>query len=329
MKILALTDSRAPWHSFWIRFGQYISNLSYIIEVIDDPKAINDLNEGDKVFFYRFNENWKNLEETLGLAKNRGVKIISDIDDYIWQAKGWNKNRLKGFTRSLKKCDVITCSTNYLRLQLIAMFNDISIVTIPNTAPSIKKECIRRKIDGFTRIGWTGAPWTRPKDIEILLELSQWIKFNANLKLKFVHIGHHEGYLSFANILNLPKGLIETYPLQSHNEYLNNLFFDIGLAPLEKNIFNQFKSSIKILEYSNMEIPWIASNELPYNETCKEWGWNGRLCEKPESWIEQIKPLLNQDRRKKEGEKLFKLCQLNSSFNSGVARWEKLLSINT
>ena len=72
-----------------------------------------------------------------------------------------------------------------------------------------------------------------------MINLAQWIKNNKNLRIKFVHIGHHKGYLSFAEVLDLPKDLIEIYPLEGHSKYLNNLFFDIGLAPLENNIFNK------------------------------------------------------------------------------------------
>ena len=35
MRIVALTDSLAPWHSFWIRFGQYIDALPWDVVVSD------------------------------------------------------------------------------------------------------------------------------------------------------------------------------------------------------------------------------------------------------------------------------------------------------
>ena len=54
MKILALTDSLAPWHSFYIRFGQYMKYMPWTIKVTDKKEYIEELEPGDILFFYRF-----------------------------------------------------------------------------------------------------------------------------------------------------------------------------------------------------------------------------------------------------------------------------------
>ena len=73
------------------------------------------------------------------------------------------------------------------------------------------------------RVGWTGAPWTRPEDLNVLIPLAEWIKKNNSLKIKLVHIGDFPGQQSFANALSIPEENVETYPLQSHAKYIKNL----------------------------------------------------------------------------------------------------------
>ena len=46
-------------------------------------------------------------------------------------------------------------------------------------------------------------------------------------------------------------------------DYLHNLDFDIGVAPLAYNVFNRSKSDIKVLEYASLGIPAVASDVRP------------------------------------------------------------------
>ncbi len=323
MRFLALTDSKAPWHSFWIRFGQYKSGFSFDVEITDDCNAITYLKEGDQIFLYRYSETWGDIYAQLRLARNKGVRIIADIDDYLWEANGWSKKRLMGITKSLKECNLITCSTFALRDILSTMFPFIPIIILENTAPRHNNKNQLSKSDNLIRIGWTGAPWTRKEDIEVLKPLADWVQTKQNIK--FMHIGHLEQRMSFANALSIPESMVEKYPIQSHTKYIESIDFDIGLAPLKDNAFNQYKSPIKVIEYSSLGIPWIASNLLPYREICIKWGWRGRLCSKPEDWIELLNPLLIEARRLKEGKLLKDLCHIHSSYDRGVEQWEKLI----
>lgn len=80
------------------------------------------------------------------------------------------------------------------------------------------------------------------------------------------------------------------------DDYLNKLFptfnFDIALAPLEDNIFNQGKSDIKWQEYTRAGSPVIASNVGPY-KTLKD-GVNAMLVDNnAEAWYKAIKTLID------------------------------------
>ena len=86
MKVLALSDSLAPWHSFWIRIGQYLPALPWPAEITDNPAAIDNLCAGDRLLVYRYAPGWGDLANRLQRARERGVVILSDLDDYLWQA---------------------------------------------------------------------------------------------------------------------------------------------------------------------------------------------------------------------------------------------------
>jgi len=330
MKVLALTDSLAPWHSFWIRFGQYATALPWATTISGNVAAIEELGSGDRLLFYRYALEWGDLAARLQAARQRGVLIFSDLDDYLWQANGWTRERLVGCTRALRHCHAISCSTRPLLEQLNVMFPGVSLVLLPNTAPQLEAATaasIAPEPNQPLRIGWTGAPWTRPGDLALLRPLANWVAQRPE-QLRLVHVGHGQGHLGLADALGLPSDLVEAHPLQGHGSYLQNLRFDIGLAPLAMSSFNHYKSAIKLIEYSTLGIPWLASDVQPYRELCDQWQWCGRLCSSPEDWIEQLQPLLEPLRRRAEGMILQRLCQQHASYDSGVEGWTRLLSAN-
>ena len=325
MKVLALSDSLAPWHSFWIRFGQYSLNLPWLVSITDNPAEIKTLKSGDRLFIYRYAPSWGDLTIQLRQIRAQGVVVLSDLDDYLWQANGWNRQRLLGCTRALRECDVISCSTPELLQQVRVMFPAAHLELLPNTAPKLPNNTNPKAITHPLRIGWTGAPWTRPDDLTLLKPLASWI-VNQPEKLKLVHVGHSDSHMSLAEVLELKNpDVVETRPLQSHSNYLKQLDFDIGLAPLAPNNFNYYKSAVKVLEYSALGIPWLASRAQPYQELCREWQWPGRLCAEPMAWIQQLEPLLDPTTRRQEGQQLQTLCKQHASYTDGIKRWHRLL----
>ena len=323
MKVLALSDSLAPWHSFWIRIGQYLPALPWPAEITDNPAAIDNLCAGDRLLVYRYAPGWGDLANRLQRARERGVVILSDLDDYLWQAQGWSRERLLGCTRALRQCEILTCSTEPLLTQLQVMFPHLKLELVPNSAPQIPQH-VTPPAASPLRIGWTGAPWTRPADLALLRPLAQWIAARPN-ELQLVHVGHGEGRLSLAVALGLKPAQVEAKPLQGHGSYLQQLNIHIGLAPLSSSSFNHYKSAIKVIEYSALGIPWLASDAEPYRDLCRRWQWPGRLCSRPHDWIDQLQPLLDEQCRQREGATLQNLCIQNASFSSGVERWRQVL----
>ena len=325
MIVLALSDSLAPWHSFWIRVGQYLPALARPTQITAEASAVERLGAGDCLILYRYALEWGDLAGRLFHARQRGVMVVSDVDDYLWQASSWTRERLLGYTRALRQCHAISCSTLPLLEQMEVLLPGVRLQWLPNTAPravptAVPQSAQERPIG----IGWTGAPWTRLADLQQLRPLAAWISDRPR-QLRLVHVGHSERHLSLADALEIDPALVTTYPLQGHADYLQNFHFQIGLAPLATNTFNYYKSPIKVLEYSGAGIPWLAADAEPYRDLCRAWGLTDRLCGSGESWIERLQPLLQASERLAQGAALQRLCWQHASFQSGVEAWDRLL----
>ncbi len=324
MKIVALTDSANPWHSYWIRIGQYIENITIESITTDNLSEVQSLRKDDVLILYRYNINWGAMNNILQSLSKKGVFIISDIDDCLWQANNWSKERLTGLNQNLKNSHLITCSTMALKELLNVMYPKKKTILIQNSTP-IRRSNAKDNIHDCVRLCWTGAPWTRPEDLRLLIPLANWIRVNS-VRVKWLHIGHVEGQASFAEIIGIEKDSVETVPLMGYKDYLKVIQGEIGLAPLSKGGFNGFKSELKILEYSGLGIPWIASDSRPYSELCSRWGIKGRLCKTGDDWISNLQELLHRTIRLREGNILEKKSHTLQGYNLSLAKWTTLVT---
>ena len=334
MKVLILADSLNPWHSVWIRMGQYIQHWGYDVytttSICEDREGnIRGIDQTGKmhpktdgILLYRWSP-VKEFPEALYRAMKRGLPVIADIDDNLWEAGGsWTKERLKILTVTLRKVSLITCSTYNLQIMLKTMFPMKTVLEIRNSAP--KNKVRTKKHKNVLRVGWTGAPWTRQYDLELIRPLTKWIINNTNGQ--FVHIGHHPDRPSFSKLLEIPNERMEEIRLMPYNQYIRSIDFDIGLAPLSKSNFNTCKSDLKILEYSSQGIPWICSDCDPYRDLCESWELEYRLCKKSSDWIKNFQELMNEEERRKEGEFLEKLSQSRRGEDEIAEEWKNIIN---
>jgi hypothetical protein len=64
------------------------------------------------------------------------------------------------------------------------------------------------------------------------------------------------------------------------------MLFDLGIAPLVDNAFNRLKSDIKVLEYTAMGLPVVASSVEPYSDADQ-----AILCN-PSEWYPTLRTLI-------------------------------------
>ena len=326
MRILALTDSLAPWHSFRIRFGQYIAVLPWTVMVSDTPSALEQLQSGDVLLFYRFLADWGCLREALLRLKQRGVAIVTDLDDCVWQAPlGWDRQRKRLYTRAVRMADVITCSTPELQGLAQQMFPGQATQVIRNSAPALPHLTqTHSNQPKRLHLCWTGCPWTRPEDLALLRPLVQWIQAER-LPVTWRHIGHAEGRLSFAEAVGADPQNVHTIGIGSHEHFLDALQGNIGLAPVADKCFNTYKSEIKLLEFGSRGMAWIASDTPAYRDLCRRWGIQGRLCQNGSDWIRHFQELLDPSQRQYEQRAWARLTNTRQNHQQTAEHWIRLL----
>jgi glycosyltransferase involved in cell wall biosynthesis len=77
---------------------------------------------------------------------------------------------------------------------------------------------------------------------------------------------------------------------------LETLKWDIAIAPLEENAFNQCKSDLKFLDYSALGFAGIYSRVAPYERTVRHLETGYLVDNTPESWLEALNVLLDDDK---------------------------------
>lgn len=335
-RLLVLSDSLNPWHSFWIRFGQYAPLLHAEIQLCQQVACTSSGLQGvdngrllpppDVVLLYRFGLPEAGFLTGLQQLRQRNVLLLADLDDNLWQrGSGWGRARLRNLTAALRICHTLTCSTPALRELLQVMFPAQAIRLIRNGCPAAlaAESAPPRSHPGTLRLGWTGAPWTRPADLALLQPLAHWSL--SQPQIRWVHLGACEGRLSFAEALGLPADRVETYPLMPYKAYLEHIHFDVGLAPLAQSAFNSFKSELKVLEYSAKGIPWLASNHGSYRDFAQGWGQQQRLCSTGQDWITGVQSLGDPAQRLQEGLALQGLLYSQRGLKGTLAAWQSLI----
>jgi hypothetical protein len=211
--------------------------------------------------------------------KRMGLKVAIDHDDLLWKVpttNPFNKNfkieNYRALKQSLIDCDKVIVSTEPLKREIYRLAKNKPVVVLPNMInrclyspkPSTRGEKLR--------VGWAGSV-THKADLSQIeyvvkstLDRYQWVfVWYCPPSLK-PYVEFHEGVPinEEHSAIALEYGTVQTS--QMHHERLQALKLDLAIAPLEINRFNECKSHIKLLEYSSISVPTIASNVYPYYE---------------------------------------------------------------
>lgn len=225
------------------------------------------------------------------VCRDRSILSVYEVDDDLLNVESDNPAYdffSDAATRqNIKACiassDLVTVSTEPLREQLLKFnpnvrvlsnYVDEEVLSIPRPKP--RKEIV---------IGWCGSA-THAQDFKTIgEELSIVMALNKNTR--FVTIGADYSH-------GLPIDRVQKRPWISapRKVYRSVSQFDIGIAPLKQNKFNESKSYIKVLEYAALGIPCVASNVGPYRDFV-EHGVTGFLASKPGDWKHYISLLAN------------------------------------
>ena len=246
-----------------------------------------------------------NLEELLIMKKQYGFKIWMDIDDY-WELyehhylyDNWKANKMEDL---LKKCmdnaDIVT-TTNVRLLRAISPINSACRV-VPNAVPfGIEQFQYQKSDSSYVRFMYVGGP-SHYHDLKIIDEFFGMCSRDIHMrnKSKFTLAGYNRLYkeqnlhqMHYIMSRSPNYDFRSMLPIDKYMEHYDHC--DISLAPIENNLFNHYKSNLKIIEAGCMKVPVIASGAFPFLEDEEMRDKGIFFCENPKEWYSVAKTLTN------------------------------------
>lgn len=234
------------------------------------------------------------------MARSKGGPAVAfEIDDLLTHIHHTNTQAWQHYNRpgaqealatNMRASDAIICTTERLAEELRA-FND-RVFVHPNTIDEEILDLPAPEPNERVTIGWAGGSSHRI-DLEWAKDSIRTV-VNRHDDVRFRMIGE-----DFRKVLRLPCTKVDYEPwFPSVLDYVTNLDFDIGIAPLKPTKFNDCKSPIKALEYAARGIPIVASNCGPYADFVRH-GETGFLAKTRWDWIDALESLIRDEALRK------------------------------
>jgi len=127
-------------------------------------------------------------------------------------------------------------------------------------------------------LGWAGSSGHK-QDIESVRDVIRQI-MQIYPQVNFAFMGDEETYSTLSTAL--PVGRSTYTPAGTLDEYFCFLQkLDIGIAPLQDNLYNRCRSDVKFLEYASRGVVPVLSSLTPYENSVRD-GENGFLYDSPQ-----------------------------------------------
>lgn len=314
MRILvALGDDRGQ--AYW-RNIMPLSRLPEHTVLFTDTISRAMFRSADLVFMSRVST--PEMLDLLKELRKAGKPVVVDFDDNLHQhqhnpeAQGvysTGKWGTKIFEEALPLPSVVTCSTRRLASEYAKWRPDIEVVE--NFIPDALFERLSPaeitgapKREGEMRVGYAGSS-THGGDLALVARPLR--KLCAKYpQVRLVFFGQ-EPPTSLSAVPWEYVPYIDPYPGEQMFAFMDRYFdalkaleLDVAIAPLVPNIFNQSKSSLKIMEYGSCGWPVVASSVGPYREY-RDRNQMGILTAYDEKeWLTMLSLLVEDDWRRAE-----------------------------
>lgn len=220
----------------------------------------------DTLVFQRpITDEYLHLLESLQALKH--VKKIYEVDDNLSRLPvksahrtDMEKNLPKRISKAISLCDRLVVSTEALAHDLAGQNDDIRVVqnrlsaAMWGTTPLSRQAPTQRKSTSKPRVGWAGGIGHQG-DLEMIADVIKdladqvdWIFFGMCPESIRPYV--HEFYAGVPTLQYPAKLMAQEW--------------DLAIAPLELNPFNECKSNLKLLEYGWCGVPVVCSDITPY-----------------------------------------------------------------
>jgi glycosyltransferase involved in cell wall biosynthesis len=252
--------------------------------------------------------------ELVKRARKDGARIIYSIDDDLLDLAPTQFNRWPFTAEELmavryfaREADGIIVTTELLKMRLARLNENIYVV--PNAldeqlwratpaADGTPARSSKRKV-----IGYMGTQ-THDADLMMILQALRATLRKYQDQVELQVIGAVADRAVFDAFAGLP---VRTLDVGGNVEYpafarwmVNNVKWDLAIAPLEDDVFTRCKSDIKFLDYSAVGIPGIYSNGPVYGKTVRHLETGYLADNNPDSWLDAFELLLNDDQLRQQ-----------------------------
>ena len=239
------------------------------------------------------------------LLRLRGIKVIFDLDDAVILPSisflGVKVRSPAYFCaeKMLKHSDSVIVNGNYLLSYAKRFNNKVSVIHVPVDTELFhprKKLC-----SGKITIGWQGNPANHYDNLAMLIKPLETLAKEHSIRFKLASfMGDAKVKQMFENLESLIEIDYGSDHWLSLRQFAEQLFdFDIMVAPLATNDWNQGKSALRVSAGMAMGIPVVAS-PVGEQKYVIHHGVNGFLAANELEWYSFLKVLIENDELRHE-----------------------------
>jgi hypothetical protein len=260
----------------------------------EDAVKPEDVDAVSTVIFLRSVE--PSAYQVLEWAQERGKRIIYVIDDNFFEVPEVDgiyeyysdPTRLEVFDKFLRNSHVIKTNSPYFA-DWIRMNYNPNVVCFPASVDFawIEQDGKPERLDGQIVIGYQGT--TKDVDFAPVVPAILQIANDYAGRVRFEFFGYMP-----QELIGMPwvSHVGYNFDYRTFARHFYQTTWDIGLAPLADNLFNNCKTNNKFREYASNWIPGIYS-ESPVYSSCVVHGDTGLLVPQTvEGWYEGMKELI-------------------------------------
>ena len=220
--------------------------------------------------------------------RRRSAKIIFDLDDAVMYRSS-SSDRPHSFSRRckfrwmVKGSDAVIVGNEFLKEEVLKVDRKKKVFLIPtpiDTSLYPEKKSVSESPEVI--LGWIGTKGNL-KYLRMLESVFENLaKRFPNLRLKIVSNDFYDS--SFLPVIKKP------WRLEDENQDL--ISFDIGLMPLQDDLWSKGKCGLKIIQYLSVGVPVVCSPVGINGDIVKD-GRNGFWATSPQEWVDRLATLIS------------------------------------
>ena len=346
MFVASYLDACALWRMYFPHLNMAGSNFACFLDKIKFERVV----DSDIVVLQRCCT--KQQLDFIAVLKSLGIKLIYDLDDNVWQLPKSNPAYevytavREGFAGCIQLVDVITVSTRMLERAVRKHIKDLRSKVTGKEIPVVvcenridERVFAKPRKGNRLKVGWAGSS-SHIGDLPIVARaintlsqeypdvLFEFRGCNPRVETPNAQIAESDKALlmSLYDRPNFQHAL--WMPVAEYSSCMPLWDWNIALAPVQSDSFNESKSCIKQIEAGYCGIPCLATAIRPYEEFCgHDPELKFLLCNNI-SFERKLRTLIEEPAMREElGKRSYEVATKYYSWRGPHEGWEKALQL--